>query len=69
MIKIWKVLIFFLKDGTLELNKTYSWVKCNNDFRGYYVNEYSFDLFKDLINVLNTNPSVSLKRPFINANQ
>lgn len=34
------------------LDRRYSWVKCNENFRGYYVNDYSpdqFDAFQTIL--------------------
>jgi len=42
----------------LKLNKKYSWVKCNKDFKSFYVTDYSKDNYDKLINVLRTNPDL-----------
>lgn len=45
---------FFLHDesGFIDLDRRYTWVKCNNDFRGYYILDYSEELFAALNQVL-----------------
>jgi hypothetical protein len=45
---------FFLKErsGSIELDREYTWVKCNTDFKGYYVTDYSeqqFDIFENIL--------------------
>ncbi len=39
------------------MTKAYTWVKCNNNFRGYYVNEYTLDAFIEIVNTLKSNKS------------
>lgn len=40
------------KSGSIELDRDYSWVKCNNEFRGYYVTEYTVEQFAAFDEVL-----------------
>lgn len=49
---------FFLKDtdGSVDLDRKYTWVKCNKDFKGYYVTDYSNDNFQALEQVLIQKP-------------
>lgn len=49
---------FFLKDseGTKTLSRKYTWVKCNKDFRGYYITDYSDSNFNALEDVLINKP-------------
>lgn len=51
---------YFLRDseGSIGLKKRYTWVKCNKDFRGYYVTDYSDANFQALENVLINRPDV-----------
>ena len=53
---------FFLRleTGQIDLDRRYSWVKCNNDFRGYYVVDYSAQLLAAFDEVLSTSKDVIL---------
>lgn len=51
---------FFLKSetGQIDLDRRYSWVKCNNDFKGYYVADYSAQLLQAFDQVLTSGTDV-----------
>ena len=51
---------YFLNDksGQIDLDRRYTWVKCNNDFKGYYVTDYSAQLFQAFDQILASNPEV-----------
>lgn len=51
---------YFLSEqtGQIDLDRPYSWVKCNNDFKGYYVTDYSLDQFSIFTSVIVNNQSV-----------
>jgi hypothetical protein len=42
--------------------KTYAWIKCNRDFQGFYVTDYSFQSnnWQHFSSVLESQPTVSL---------
>jgi hypothetical protein len=40
---------------SIELNRSISWIKCNKDFKGYYLTDYSDYNFKALEFVMNRN--------------
>lgn len=44
------------KEGSKKLDKKYSWVKCNKDFKGFYLSSYSN--FKGLVEVFNNKPGI-----------
>ena len=46
--------------GQIDLDRHYTWVKCNNDFRGYYVTDYSAQQFLIFDELLFKNQSVLL---------
>lgn len=52
---------FFLRfeSGQIDLDRRYSWIKCNNEFRGYYVMDYSAQLLLAFDEILSTNKDVS----------
>jgi hypothetical protein len=44
------------KMGTAQLNGVFNWVKCNNDFKSYYITEYTnsqFETFEQVLLVTN----------------
>ena len=41
------------KQGTLNLPSKYSWIKCNKDFKSFYVTSYSENNVEQLIDVVN----------------
>ena len=47
-----------LETGQIDLDRRYSWVKCNNDFRGYYVVDYSAQLLAAFDEVLSSSKDV-----------
>lgn len=51
---------YFLRveSGYIDLDRHYTWVKCNNDFRGYYVLDYSAQLFAVFDEILSRNKEV-----------
>jgi hypothetical protein len=45
---------FFLNEstGSIELDSSYTWIKCNKDFRGFYVTDYPvviYEAFNELL--------------------
>jgi hypothetical protein len=46
--------------GSLTLNRSYSWIKCNKNFRGYYLTSYSDYNFEAVEYVLRNSNNVSL---------
>jgi hypothetical protein len=42
----------------MTLPGTYSWVKCNKDFKGFYVTDYDVSVFDGLSEVLLKSPQV-----------
>ncbi len=40
---------------------TYSWIKCNRNFQGFFITDYSFPTtaWSDFSNILETNPTVT----------
>jgi hypothetical protein len=40
------------------MNRKYTWVKCNKDFKGFYVTGYSKSNTINLIYAMNTKPEV-----------
>lgn len=51
---------YFLKEseGSINLSRVFTWVKCNKDFKGYYVTDYIESNFQALEDVLINQPSV-----------
>ena len=47
-----------VESDSIELNRAFSWIKCNKDFKGYYLTDYSEINFKALEYVLSQNQSV-----------
>lgn len=51
--------------GTHELdNREFTWVKCNKDFKGYYITNYDDEIFKAFTKALENKPDVRLKQLF-----
>ena len=46
--------------ASLELNRSFSWIKCNKDFRGYFLTDYSEYNFQALEHVFTRNQTVNL---------
>ena len=46
--------------GSLSLNGTYSWIKCNRNFRGYYLTTYTEYNFKAVEYVMANSNNVIL---------
>ncbi len=44
--------------GKIELDGLLTWIKCNKDFNGYYVTDYSNEIFENLALVLKLQPEV-----------
>lgn len=49
------------KQGSFTLDKGYEWVKCNKDFKGFYVTNYNPTNYQNLIDVIRKFPEVSLR--------
>ena len=45
--------MYFFKLGTLDLGRKISWIKCNKDFKSYYVTSYSKNNVEQLLDVVN----------------
>jgi hypothetical protein len=49
------------KEDSMPLDRRYTWVKCNQDFKGYYITDYSKEVFAAIEAVLLSNPEVKNK--------
>ncbi|CAF0707260.1 unnamed protein product [Brachionus calyciflorus] len=52
--------VYFLQgiNGQLDLDRRYTWIKCNTDFKGFYVTDYTNNLFDAFETILLSNRSV-----------
>lgn len=52
---------YFMKDKEAfhDLDRRYTWVKCNKDFRGYYATDYSRNIFSAFTHILLNKPEVN----------
>lgn len=59
-----KNVTFFLdsSSGTFELDRDYSWIKCNNDFKGFYLTAYTTGGFKKFSEAVEAKPEVISKK-------
>ena len=55
-----KNVTFFLDKqmGEFELDRDYSWIKCNNDFKGFYITAYTEADFKKFAGAIEAKPEV-----------
>ena len=53
------------KNGEIELDSDYTWVKCNNDFKSFYLTNYADGDFETFSQMLETNPEVKLNWPLV----
>jgi hypothetical protein len=53
---------FYLDSAKISvtLDKKYSWIKCNRDFKGFYVTDYNKANYDTLLEVVQKNPKVIL---------
>ncbi len=47
------------KEGSIELDSSYSWIKCNKDFKGYYLTDYPVEIYEAFNELLINNAGVS----------
>jgi hypothetical protein len=50
------------KSGFVVLEKKYTWIKCNTDFKGFYVSNYDVANYDKLIEVLSAKPDVRTRK-------
>ena len=47
--------------GTHDLNnREFTWVKCNKDFKSYFITNYDDEIFKAFTKALESKPEVSI---------
>ena len=46
------------KEGSIELDSSYTWIKCNKDFKGYYVTDYPIEIYEAFNELLINNAGV-----------
>lgn len=51
-IKVFNVFMNGNDGSSFQLDRKYTWVKCNTDFKGFYVTDYSAQLFSVFENIL-----------------
>ncbi len=44
--------------GKYDIDKPLTWIKCNKDFKGFYVTDYSSEIFENITMVLKYKPEV-----------
>ena len=59
---------YFMKDkeAFFDLDRRYTWVKCNKDFKGYYATDYSRNIFSAFTHILLNKPEVNCLEFFFN---